>query len=374
MEGAIGRMTGDLPCVALPCRYLRWPMLHFERGFEALLAKVAQTGDAAGVLSQALAAPSKPRAMWRDKHLRIRGSLCDGFWVRALHVIVIGTWAALNGLPFYTTQDHATDAYYSPSDGPSGWEHYFEPIGDPLPQMRAGVPENATLELDCDSVNKAFAEVDSTIAPGGYANGTIYPERVAHARPLRLLRAAQVRRFVRVRAEMQAKADAEWSRITHAAAHRSVLGVHMRGTDAYVAKPSAQADFFAMIDAYVAAHGGQGAVLIFLATDDTRFVTAARERFGESRVQLQNSGAVVRGSAEMAVWKDNNGTQNLRRGTEVLLDTLLLSRCDFLLKSGSAVLQLQWKEWPSPSPSAYSAPRLGSKVPRAPFSGVAEPA
>ena len=170
----------------------------------------------------------------------------------------------------------------------------------------------------------------------GYALGTIYPNTTAHAWPLRLLRAEQVKRFVRVRAELQARAKAEWDRITSAAPHHSVLGVHMRGTDAHVAWPSVQSDFFAMIDAYVATHGGPEAVLIFLATDDEHFVSSARERLGTARVQMQAAGAVMRGSADKPTWQDNRGSRNLQRGTEVVVDTLLLSRCDFLLKSGRA--------------------------------------
>ena len=337
------------------CRYIRWPTLHFEQGFEVLLAGVARTGDAARLFTEALARGSSMtiKPAWRGKHLRIRGPLCDGFWVRALLVIVIGTWAALNGLPFHVTADAATDSYYSPAHGVSGWEHYFEPIGGvPLATVQATVPENATLELDCDTVWQAYREVDSSrgVAKtmGSVANGTIYPMTAAHARPLRLLRAEQVKRFVRVRAEVHTKADAEWQRITQAAPHRSVLGVHMRGTDAHVSRPAVQSDFFAMVDAYVATHGGPESVLIFLATDDEKFVSSARKRFGAARVQMQAAGAVVRGSADRPAWKDNDRAQNLRRGTEVVLDTLLLSRCDFLIKSGSAVSEF----------AIYFAPRL----------------
>ena len=122
----------------------------------------------------------------------------------------------------------------------------------------------------------------------------------------------------------------------------------MRGTDAHVSRPAVQSDFFAMIDAYVATHGGPESVLIFLATDDERFVASARNRFGAARVQMQADGAVVRGSADTPAWKGDDSAQNLRRGTEVVLDTLLLSRCDYLMKAGSAVAEF----------AIYFAPRL----------------
>ena len=37
------------------------------------------------------------------------------------------------------------------------------------------------------------------------------------------------------------------------------------------------------------------------------------------------------------VWSGSSGDTGYRRGVEVLVDTLLLSRCEFLLKSASAV-------------------------------------
>lgn len=217
--------------------------------------------------------------------------------------------------------------------------HYFEPInGMTLVEVQRTMPENATLELDCDAVNKAYREVDSTRAPNKWLRAwhNLSEHNCSCLAAPATARAEQVKRFVRVRAELQARAKAEWDRITSAAPHHSVLGVHMRGTDAHVARPSVQSDFFAMIDAYVATHGGPEAVLIFLATDDEHFVSSARERLGTARVQMQAAGAVMRGSADKPTWQDNRGSRNLQRGTEVVVDTLLLSRCDFLLKSGRA--------------------------------------
>jgi len=106
------------------CRYLRWPTLRFEKGFEVLLATVEETGNAARAFGEALTKAKKvpTKTAWRGKYLRVQGSMCDGFWVRALLVIVIGTWAALNGLPFYAAVNQAGDSYHSREHGPSGWE------------------------------------------------------------------------------------------------------------------------------------------------------------------------------------------------------------------------------------------------------------
>ena len=52
----------------------------------------------------------------------------------------------------------------------------------------------------------------------------------------------------------------------------------------------------------------------------------------------QGSGRVLRSSGGCAIWNSSlHGESAYRAGLEVLVDTLLLSRCTFLLKSASAV-------------------------------------
>lgn len=51
------------------CRYLRWPTLRFEKGFEVLLATVEETGDAARAFGEALTKAKKvpTKTAWRGK-------------------------------------------------------------------------------------------------------------------------------------------------------------------------------------------------------------------------------------------------------------------------------------------------------------------
>ena len=295
--------------------------------------------------------------------LRIRSPLADGFWVRALFVIAQAIWATLNTHRFYV-QLHAgagascrvlrarcanasacmtrtrCDAYFDPTSmpGADGWSEFFEPIGADARRV------STTLELECNaawSLYTAGAKKDGALG--------IYPKSIAAARRYRQRNAEYVAQWVRVTPAVRAIADAEWRRRVPATA-RAVIGVHLRGTDKYVRKSFSPARYFAKVDAFLATHGEINAH-IFLATDDAGYRDEFLHRYGRARVAMQAGGELLRatsrhaqqalglkgGGSTHAVWKDTSGEGGYRRGLEVLLDTLLLSRCDYLLKSASAV-------------------------------------
>ena len=109
-----------------------------------------------------------------------------------------------------------------------------------------------------------------------------------------------------------------------------VIGVHLRGTDKThsggIVYPSA---YFSYIDSLLRTRGKDCG--LFVATDSPRFLAEVRARYGEERV------------ACLECMRDpDNSAWDLKRdgyskGKEVLLDTLCLSKCDFLLFSTSGV-------------------------------------
>jgi hypothetical protein len=112
---------------------------------------------------------------------------------------------------------------------------------------------------------------------------------------------------------------------------RYMLGVHMRGTDFSYAKPTALDDYFSAIEAKInelrVSNWG-----IFLATDQTQFVTAFEQRF-PGRVAMYDA---LRSDSDIAPFKRED-VSPFKKGEDVLLDILLLSRCQYLFKSVSAV-------------------------------------
>lgn len=89
---------------------------------------------------------------------------------------------------------------------------------------------------------------------------------------------------------------------------------------------------------------------IVLATDDANYARRVVQRYGASVVRQQRGGEyLVRDSRGGAMWKMRTKLYRAHlMGVQVLLDTLLLSRCDYLLKAASAVSEF----------AIYFSPRL----------------
>ena len=326
--------------------------------------------------------------------LRVTGPLRDGFWVRVLTVLNQGLWAAQKGLSFHVLHNASLDPYYDPAlvptYGPSAWDQYFEPIVG----LHAPASSATVYEMDCGAAHHLWMNMAS-----------IYPSSMEAATRERERRAAMVRLWARPRREVVEAVDYHWaqtvrhsvewptSAVVPSAQPPFVLGVHMRGTDKYLKQPIGPAGYFAMIDAAIGWHEKaqdperRRRVHILLATDDNSFQQAVLDRYGRERVRMQRGGAVLRATQREAIWRlDGSDLQeahrrsesnapdrqqheqplgpslNHRRGLEVLVDTLLLSRCDYLLKSASAVSEF----------AIYYAPRLALasydfQIPGAPF-------
>ena len=108
-----------------------------------------------------------------------------------------------------------------------------------------------------------------------------------------------------------------------------VLGVHLRGTDKRLRAVIPPAQYYPLIDSFLAHHPRRGRIL--LATEDGKFRSVLLHRYGSV---VMEAGHKVAASAWLGT---HSGAEGWQRGSEVLLDTLLLAKCDFLLKSASAV-------------------------------------
>ena len=337
------------------------PRVHAE-STRALLARAA---EAAAGGRQDAALP-----FWRNKSVRVRGFVHDGFWVRAHFVMSQGLWASLRRMPFFVhlherascaharaactheraqpisrCMDEGTcDAYSSAGNWHAGehapgWEEYFEPInGVPLRDVYQTTPEERIVELQCEA---AWA-TNSGVMGGSFHQFVTYPHSFDAAVAYRERNAMLVRAWVRPRASIQAQADAEWARLFPDSG--PVLGVHLRGTDKYVLPKVEPSRYFPLVDAYLAAHPS---AQLYLATDDAKYGLAMARRY-PARVRQLFDGKVLRAANATAIWRDHDASSAHRKGVEVILDTLLLAKCDFLLKSASSVSEF----------AIYFSPRL----------------
>ncbi|HOE44139.1 MAG TPA: hypothetical protein PLB25_21290, partial [Rhodoferax sp.] len=108
------------------------------------------------------------------------------------------------------------------------------------------------------------------------------------------------------------------------------LGLHYRGTDKNKSLGEtnfvSEDDFLALAKDFVATH--PEIKTIFVATDENAFV---------EQVRPQHPGLDIFNSGRVTHHKDLLSENNFAKGDHALLDCLLLSRCQYLLKSQSAL-------------------------------------
>ena len=293
-----------------------------------------------------------PPPEWRGKILRVRAWVRDGFWVRAQMVLKQALWATVRGIPFFVDLHggenvtcgstrgtaRACDAYAGPLINSDGWSSYFEPLTKRAAIDSTGVTPKV-VEMDC-------------VAAAYYCDSDIYPMNVDLAQTSRLQMSRLVAQWLRVRPKLLAQANKEWTSQILRPDPRpgiavSTLGVHVRGSDKFILPRVDPAAYYPLIDAFLATHPNPR---IVLATDDANYARRVVQRYGASVVRQQRGGEyLVRDSRGGAMWKMRTKLYRAHlMGVQVLLDTLLLSRCDYLLKAASAVSEF----------AIYFSPRL----------------
>ena len=110
-----------------------------------------------------------------------------------------------------------------------------------------------------------------------------------------------------------------------------MIGVHARGTDFGYADPLPLARFYESIDQLIIQQNIQD-YKIFLATDQTQFV----QQFQEKYPGLVVTTDALRSTNHIAPFKKTGGS-SFQKGADVLIDMLLLTKCDYIMKGAAAV-------------------------------------
>lgn len=230
--------------------------------------------------------------------------------------------------------------YFDAGSGGNVWEYWFLQPGNyslgarTVRSRPVGSVQVLTVEQVADQPVRAYHAQHALLG---------LSRRTAHAM-LGEGGARLVRREMRERAE---RIFAAWrGRSKH------IIGVHVRGTDKVVRPKVPPEAYFPLLDLYLAAHGDG---LVFVATDDVKYMARLRARYGGadggrgSRLVSLGGGyreagwggrsELAAADASAAAGTRGRGQGGYARGEEVLIDALLLARCDFLLKSTSAVAE-----------------------------------
>ena len=263
---------------------------------------------------QRFAGPFQATADASHPKLLVAGPVDDGFWVRGLHVFALYGWSRQQSppVPIHVASNASTDPYYDAATmGPNSWSFYFEPIDQ--------APAVATFELPCTRVYELMLKQR-------YATTfhDVVRQRAERSRIWREL-------AIRPRPRFADEADRFW-RDHFGSSGAPVLGVHFRGVDKRT-KDNLPDRYVALTRMYLAQHPD---ARVFLATDSANFSAAFTETLRALGVPFA-SRAALRSNSATPMFSDSWKAPPLQLGTDVLLDTLLLSRCSFLIKGVSMV-------------------------------------
>lgn len=240
--------------------------------------------------------------------------------------------------------DHPTSGgrnlYYDERYGTNMWEYYFEPVSAYRPSATADASSGARVQYDVRSLSSAqlwdvhHRKASSSVFAypyGMYAKVYEHGFNETWSRMMHDRAATAVRRYLRVKPAVEAKVEAFWNE--RVAPGSQVLGVHIRGTDKQMSiggRVMGPEFYFPAIERWSHTHPGSK---IFVASDSPSFVRQMVSKY-KDRVFVRN---VLR--SEKNAFLDTSLRDNYRKGEDVLIDVLLLSKCSFLLKSASSVSQ-----------------------------------
>ena len=239
-------------------------------------------------------------------------------------------WAESNNYyPAVRIDKKYAPCFYDPACGENVWEYFFEPVmGYGYSELKHATDtgliamEWVSFSSQASSLVWRHLEDPDRIATSfGYSHPQNRSKWMAKKRALGQ---HYVKNYIRpkphILTQVQALSDKFFCSFT--------VGCHVRGTDFYYADPVPIELYFKEIDRLEGIHG---LFEIFLATDQLQFVEMFRNRFGE-RLRVTNANRSNTAIAPFRINKDNGA----QKGTEVLIDILLLSQCDFVLKGAGA--------------------------------------
>lgn len=188
--------------------------------------------------------------------------------------------------------------YYDPSHGPNWWSYFFEPL-------HLGNNENAKI-----------------IEPSEEQYRRAWEYRYQLSRDI----AAQiVEKYIRVKPHIQEKVD---DFVQKTFQNYFVIGVHYRGTDKGGEAPRVSYDnLFMEIDKHLQ---DLSRCLIFVATDEIDLKDQLKKRYPGIVATTDAQCTTAGGPGIHFLFK-----QNYQTGEEALIDCLLLSKCNMLIRTSS---------------------------------------
>lgn len=236
-----------------------------------------------------------------------------------------------NRLPVVNFDRDNCSLFYDEEYGENVWEYYFEPVaGMSYTELKRRMDDG---DLDPSFVSRFDARdlmrrhhSDPERVATFWASDV--PEAPAEwMAAKRRLGREYVAKYVQVKPHVAEKVQGFVDKHFRG---RFTFGAHVRGTDFAYAEPTPPEAYFEAIERLVQRKGLRN-YGVFLATDQQQFVDRFQREYGSSLVTYDS----FRGSGDVAPFR-LRAVNPYRKGEDVLVDTLLLSRCDHVLKCAAA--------------------------------------
>lgn len=256
-----------------------------------------------------------------------------GFCALMLYVLNgIRKASDLNAIPVVDFNRHNTPEFYNKKHGESIWEYFFEPVslytakGVQSFLEKGLIDTHAIYTPTATEVMRMHHDEDERLAT--FWAKKIPADKAQWLAQKRMLGREYVKNYIRVKQNILEKVNNFTA--TYFKAYYMV-GVHIRGTDFAYASPTGIKTYFEEIDTILRQNSNKQC-LIFLATDQKQYVEAFKSKYRD-KVLCTNA---VRSENHIAPFR-LTFADAYQKGEDVLVDILILSKCNHVIKGAAAV-------------------------------------
>lgn len=239
---------------------------------------------------------------------------------------------AIKAIPVIDFNAKNSPYFYDSSKGEDVWNYFFESITpyalhDVLSwEKRSEIDSDKILYTDPHDAHMGH-QYDSDRLATFWAWETP-TDKAAWMRNKRALGRSYIKKYLSPQAEIKNKVERFVSTYFK---EDFIIGVHIRGTDFHYATPTPIEAYLQKIDNLLT-EKHIGNYKIFVATDQEQYLQIFKEHYG-GKILSWNS---IRSDNYVSPYRFDN-VSGYQKGEDVLIDILLLSKCNYVFKGASAV-------------------------------------
>lgn len=239
---------------------------------------------------------------------------------------------AQNAIPVIHFDKYNTPDFYDSCCGESIWEYFFEAISPYSIDDIQRFKEEKIL-----TTSDIYLPSSKEVIWGHHHDKQRLATFWAYSTPIdkenwmkekRRLGRKYINKYIRLKPQITEKAS---SYINTHFKDSFIIGVHVRGTDFAYARPTNLANYFEEIDRIILENSNK-VCRVYLATDQEQYLTLFKSRYFENLLYID----AIRSNNHIAPFRIDNDT-SYKKGEDVLLDIIMLSKCNHVIKGAAAV-------------------------------------